>query len=75
MAGGPRFKGEDKTTHLLVAHHRDVVEAVKVGQRLQVVFVLDELLRAAVQQSNVGVGGAHGLRKRWWWGEGSVAAA
>lgn len=45
---------------LLVGHHGDIVEAVEVGQGLQVCAVLDELLGAAVQQSNVGVG-AHNL--------------
>lgn len=41
---------------LLVGHHRDVVQTVKVGQGLQVGAVLDELLGAAVQQADVGVG-------------------
>jgi hypothetical protein len=45
---------------LLVGHHGNIVEAVEVGQGLQVCAVLDELLSAAVQQSNVGVG-AHDL--------------
>jgi hypothetical protein len=45
---------------LLVGHHRDVVQTVEVGQRLQICPVLDELLGAAVQQSDVGVG-AHNL--------------
>lgn len=39
----------------LVGHHRDVVEAVKVRQRLSVVLVLDELLGAAVQEADVRV--------------------
>lgn len=41
---------------LLVGHHGDVIETVKVRQRLQVRPVLDQLLGAAVQQSDVGVG-------------------
>jgi len=45
---------------LLVGHHRDIVESVKVWQGLEVCPVLDELLCASVQQSNVGVG-AHNL--------------
>jgi DNA-directed RNA polymerase I and III subunit RPAC1 len=40
---------------LLVGHHADVVEAVKVRQRLQVGAVLDQLLGAAVQQPDVRV--------------------
>jgi hypothetical protein len=39
----------------LVGHHRDIVEAVKVREGLDVRLVLDELLRPAVQQANVGV--------------------
>src|SRR5690349_20956047 len=45
---------------LLVGHHGDVVETVKVGQGLQICAVLDELLGTTVQQTNVGVG-AHNL--------------
>lgn len=41
---------------LFVGHHGDVVEAVEVGQGLQVGLVLDQLLGAAVKQSDVGVG-------------------
>ena len=41
---------------VLARHHADVVEAVHVGQRLQVGLVLDQLLRAAVQQADVRVG-------------------
>ena len=37
-------------------HHRHVIEPVKVGQRLLIVLVLDELLRPAVQQPDVRVG-------------------
>lgn len=45
---------------LLVGHHGDVVQTVKVGQGLQICPVLDELLCATVQQADVGVG-AHNL--------------
>jgi hypothetical protein len=45
---------------LLVGHHGDIVEPVKVGQSLEICPVLDELLCASVQQSNVRVG-AHNL--------------
>ncbi len=41
--------------HCSVGHHGHVVEAVKVGQRLQVRLVLAQLLGAAVQQSDVRV--------------------
>ena len=37
----------------LVGHHRDVVEAVKVGERLGVGLVFDELLRPAVEEADV----------------------
>ena len=40
---------------LLVGHHGDVVEAVEVGQGLQVRLVLDQLLGAAVQQPHMRV--------------------
>ena len=45
------FDGEREA--LLIGHHADVVEAVEVGQGLQVRLVLDELLGAAVQQPHV----------------------
>tara|TARA_R110002003_G_scaffold126_42_gene11790 strand:+ start:986 stop:1555 length:570 start_codon:yes stop_codon:yes gene_type:complete len=45
---------------LLIGHHRNVVQTVKVWQRLQICPVLDELLCASVQQSNVRIG-AHNL--------------
>lgn len=41
---------------LLVGHHGDVVEAVEVGQGLQIGLVLDQLLGAAVQEADVGIG-------------------
>lgn len=41
---------------VLRRHHRDVVEAVKVGERLHVRLVLDQLLRPAVEQPDVRVG-------------------
>ena len=41
---------------LLLRHHRDVVEAVEVRQRLLVVLVLDQLLGAAVEEADVRVG-------------------
>jgi len=40
---------------LLVGHHADIVQAIKVRQRLQVCLVLNQLFRTAVQQSHVWV--------------------
>jgi hypothetical protein len=40
---------------MLLAHHRHVVEAVKVRERLVERLVLDQLLRATVQQPDVRV--------------------
>lgn len=45
------FDGEGET--LFVCHHGDVVEAVKVGERLEVGFVFDQFLRATVQETDV----------------------
>ena len=41
---------------VLVAHHRDVVQPVHVGQRLDVGLGLGELFRRAVQQADVRIG-------------------
>ena len=41
---------------VLVAHHRDVVEPVHVGQRLDEGLALGQLLGGAVQQADVRVG-------------------
>ncbi len=41
---------------VLVAHHRHVVEAVHVGNRLQVGLLLGQLLGGAVQQADVRIG-------------------
>jgi len=46
---------------VLRGHHGDVVEAVKVWQRLLVRLVLNELLSAAVKEPNVGVGAINHL--------------
>jgi hypothetical protein len=40
---------------LLVGHHGNVVETIKVGQGLEVCLVLDQLLGTTVQQTDVGV--------------------
>jgi len=48
------FDGQGKT--LFVGHHGDIVEAVEVGHGLQVGFIFDQLLGAAVQQADMGVG-------------------
>ncbi len=44
---------------VLVAHHRDVVQPVHVGQRLDEGLVLGQLLGGAVQQADMGVGALH----------------
>jgi hypothetical protein len=38
---------------MFLVHRRDVVEPVEVRQRLQVRFVLDQLLGSAVEQSDM----------------------
>ena len=38
---------------MFLVHRRDVIEPVEVGQRLQVGFVLDQLLGAAMQKSDM----------------------
>ena len=42
-----------KTEGVLLIHRRDIVEPVEIGHRLQVGFVLDQLLGAAVKQPDV----------------------
>ena len=45
------FNGE--RVGVLLRHHRDVVEAIKIWQRLHVRLVLDQLLGAAVEKADV----------------------
>lgn len=45
-----------KSKALLVGHHGDIVQTVKVGQSLKIGLVLDQLLGASMQQTDVGVG-------------------
>ena len=40
---------------MLLIHRRDVVEPVEVGERLQIGLVFDQLLGAAMQETNVGI--------------------
>ena len=47
---------DSKRVAVLLAHHRNVVQAVEVREGLVVVLELDQLLGAAVQQADVGVG-------------------
>jgi hypothetical protein len=42
-----------QTECVFLIHRRDIVEPVKVRQRLQVRFMLDQLFSATMQQSNV----------------------
>lgn len=46
---------DSKGKALLVGHHGDVVETVKVRESLQIRLVFDELLGTTVQQADVGV--------------------
>lgn len=46
---------DSKREALLIRHHRHVVQSVKVGQRLEVGLVLDQLFRATVEQADMGV--------------------
>ena len=41
---------------MLLSHHRDIVETVEIGQRLEIGLVLDQLLGTAVQQPDMGIG-------------------
>lgn len=47
---------DGQTEALLVGHHGDVVQTVKVGQRLQICLVLNQLLGTTVQQTDMRVG-------------------
>lgn len=38
-----------------VGHHGDVVESIKVGERLGVGLVFDQFLRSPVEESNMGI--------------------
>jgi hemin uptake protein HemP len=40
---------------LLVCHHGDIIETVKVWQGLHIGLVFDQLLGTAVQQTDVGI--------------------
>jgi hypothetical protein len=36
--------------HLFVAHHRDIVQAIEVGKRLEIGLVFNQLLSASVNE-------------------------
>jgi hypothetical protein len=36
--------------HLFVAHHRDIVQAIKVGKRLEIGLVFNQLLSASANE-------------------------
>ena len=38
---------------MLLVHRRDIVEAIEIGDRLQVGLLLDQLLGAAMQQADM----------------------
>lgn len=46
---------DSKSKALLVGHHGDVVETVKVRESLEIGLVLDQLFRATVQETDVGI--------------------
>jgi hypothetical protein len=41
---------------LLVRHHRDIIQTVKVGQGLHIRLVLDQFLSSTVQETDMGIG-------------------
>jgi hypothetical protein len=53
---------DGETVTLLVAHHRDVVEPVEIGEGLSVGLVLDQFFSAPMQQTNMGVRAFHHLK-------------
>src|SRR5262249_38621741 len=46
---------------MLLVHGRDIIEPVKVRQRLQVGLIFDELFGTAVQEANMGICTLHHL--------------
>ena len=54
LAGQQLFHGE--AVAMFLTHHRDVVETIEIRQRLKIGLILDELLRAPVQQADMGIG-------------------
>jgi len=46
---------------VLLVHRRHVVEPVEIGQRLQIGFVLDQLFRSAVKQSDMRIDALYDL--------------
>ena len=52
---------EGQRPGMRLVHRRDIVQPVEIGQRLKIGLVLDQLLRAAVQQPDVRLGSQDGL--------------
>src|SRR5262245_9873923 len=46
---------------MLLVHRRDIVEAVEIRDRLQIGFVLDQLLGAAMKQADMRIDPLHHL--------------
>ena len=46
---------------MLLVHRRHIVEPVEIGQRLQIVLVFDQLLGAAVEQTDMRIGAVDDL--------------
>jgi hypothetical protein len=41
--------------HLFVAHHRDIIQAIKVGKRLEIGLVFNQLLSASVNTNDFAI--------------------
>ena len=46
---------------MLLIHRRDVIEPIEIGHRLEIGLVLDQLLRAAMEQANMRIDAVHDL--------------
>jgi hypothetical protein len=46
---------------MLLVHRRDVIEPIEISDRLRLGFVLDQLLGATVQQTNMRIDALHNL--------------
>jgi len=46
---------------VFLIHRRDIIEAVKIGKRLQISFELDQLFRATMQKADMRVNAPYNL--------------
>ena len=51
----PSSRSVGETEGMLLVHRRDVVEPVEIGHRLQIGLMLDQLLRAAMEEADMRV--------------------